>query len=192
MTERYGRGLLSGYLEMMRLQTARRYIQPEDHVLDLACNEGRLIDVLPPRTTYLGIDIAEKAIRIAREKHPDHQFMLADLSTALPTLSDKFDAVVMLAFLEHIAEPGALLKKVKSVLTPQGRIIISTPAPHGRKIHDFGAKLGLFSQEAADEHESFLGKGELHDIAQRAELKVQDYTTFLFGFNQMICLTAYD
>lgn len=186
--ERYQRGKLSGFLETARLRHASKHIQPGNRVLDLACNEGHLIDFLPANTPYLGIDIAEKAIKIARANHPNHEFMIADLSEALPNLTDKFDVVVMLAFLEHISDPGAMLRIVKPVLNSGGKIIVTTPAPYGRRVHDIGANLGIFSKEAAEEHKSFLSKVDLYRIAQESGLSVLAFKRFLFGFNQLICM----
>jgi 2-polyprenyl-3-methyl-5-hydroxy-6-metoxy-1,4-benzoquinol methylase len=186
--DRYERGKLSGFLETVRLRQASRYINSGNRVLDLACNEGRLIDYLPQDCDYLGIDIAEKAINIARSRHPDYEFIVADLSDSIPTLTHQFDIVVMLAFLEHIADPGSMLKTVIPALKTGGKIIATTPAPYGRRVHDMGAIIGVFSKEAAEEHESFLGKSDLIRIAGECGLSVMTFERFLFGFNQLIVM----
>jgi SAM-dependent methyltransferase len=184
--EAYLGGKLSGYLETERLRQASRYIQPGHHVLDLACNEGRLIDFLPDGAAYTGIDINDRALARARQLYPGREFLNADLSQTLPdSLYGQFDVIVMLAFLEHIPQPADMLRVVAGALKSDGRIVITTPAPWGRQVHDMGAKLGLFSRQAAEEHETFLGRRTLDDIARGAGLRMSEFRYFLFGFNQL-------
>jgi 2-polyprenyl-3-methyl-5-hydroxy-6-metoxy-1,4-benzoquinol methylase len=185
----YMGGRLSGFLETRRLRQAAGYIQRGSRVLDIACNEGRLLEFLPEDIVYLGIDISKTAIETARLRYPDQRFMTADLSDGFPAgFDEQFDAIVMLAFLEHIPQPGEFLGNAARFLRPDGKIIITTPAPWGRTIHDVGARLGLFSREAAEEHQSFLGKTELRQLAQAAGLRLVHYQRFLYGFNQIALL----
>jgi hypothetical protein len=81
-----------------------------------------------------------------------------------------------------------MLETVVPALKARSKIIATTPALYGRRVHDIGAKLGIFSKEAAEEHESFLGKSELFCIAEKQGLSVLAYKRFLFGFNQLIAI----
>lgn len=187
----YANGLLSGFLERQRLKQAAHFVQAGSNVLDLACNEGALLTYLPTNIHYIGIDISDRAIARATKQYPQHTFKVADLTKPNTEMLDgiKFDVIVMLAFLEHIDNPGDLLKTYAAYLKPKGMIVVTTPAPIGRRIHDVGAQVGLFSKHAAKEHETFLGRQNLAEIAHSANLQLYLYRRFLLGFNQLACFT---
>lgn len=178
-------GKLSGRLERWRWQQAKRFIKPDDAVLDVACNEGGLIDYLPVECDYLGVDISEQALNFARQAYPNHDFLKADLSQNIPDIDKQFDVAVMLAFLEHLAEPHNIVAHVAQIIKPGGLIIVTTPAPWARPVHDIGARLGIFSKDAADEHEKFLNRNDLKRIADQAGLELSRFYYFMLGFNQM-------
>jgi SAM-dependent methyltransferase len=187
--EVYSSGLLSRFLEAQRMKQASRFIKSGHQILDLACNEGRLLEFIPSQIQYVGIDIQQKAIEQARNRYPQHQFLVADLTQELGVAAKQFDVIVMLAFLEHIEHPAEMLKLYKKYLKPDGKIVITTPAPIGRRIHDIGARLGIFSKEAAAEHETFLDKQHLMAIGEQANLSLMLYEHFLLGFNQIAYYT---
>jgi hypothetical protein len=57
-------------------------------------------------------------------------------------------------------------------------------------IHDIGSKIGLFSSEASEEHETLINFKTMQKIAELADLKVIKYKRFLFFANQMFVLSA--
>lgn len=59
-----------------------RIIDPSHSILDVGCGWGRLLDLLPPEWSgnYLGVDISQTFLDLARKNHPDEQFLLADLT----------------------------------------------------------------------------------------------------------------
>lgn len=61
-----------------RLLLAQR-IRPTDSVLDAACGYGRLVSMLPPHTTYLGVDISPDMLKLARDRYPMNVFVECDL-----------------------------------------------------------------------------------------------------------------
>lgn len=93
----------------------------------------------------------------------------------------------MLAFLEHVKDPETLLRNYTDFLKPNGMIVVTTPASFGRKFHDLGAAIGLFSKHAAQEHETFLNHQKLAAIAGAVNLQLRVYRRFLLGFNQLAC-----
>lgn len=63
------------------------------YVLDLGCGTGLAIDYLSCTTDrYLGVDMSPHMLEIAREKHPDHKFILASILTI--HFPQKFDLVL--------------------------------------------------------------------------------------------------
>ena len=110
----YQNGLLSVYLETVRLKQAAKHIREGQSVLDLGCNEGQLLDHVTVSIRYTGVDISEYAIQKARQKHPEHEFVVADLTQDLQLEEKKYDAIILLAFLEHIQRPQELVQHIAS------------------------------------------------------------------------------
>ncbi len=93
------------------------------------------------------------------------------------------DTIVSLAVIEHINEPISWSRCLAARLNPSGCIVLTTPHPIGQKIHEAGALLGFFSRHAAEEHESFISKERMLEIADVAGLQILEERRFLFGMN---------
>lgn len=187
----YANGLLSGFLERQRMKQAAPFVKPGNKVLDLACNEGALLAYLPRDIDYTGVDISARSVARARTTFSHQNFLVADLvdDPARWLNNRQFDIILMLAFLEHVQEPAQVVSAYVRYLAPQGLLIATTPSPHGRTLHDWGAKVRLFSRNAAQEHHTFLDRELLTEIARQAHVKLAFYRRFLFGFNQIACFT---
>lgn len=106
-----------------------------DEVLDVGCGDGRLVDRL--RSTganikYLGIDLVEEAICLARSLNSAESFERMDLKD----LEDTFSFIVCTEVLEHIADDDmpVFLENVLAHLKPKGRFIITVPSD-ARLVH---------------------------------------------------------
>ncbi len=91
-------------------------------ILDIGCADGRLLSMLPPGFRKYGIDVAENACETARSKGVN--VICSTLDSA--EISERFDIIIALDFIEHTADPGAALKTISSLLTPGGHVIIET------------------------------------------------------------------
>lgn len=100
-----------------------------DAVLDLGCGNGRLLTGIQKSIDYLGVDFSETMLSQAKKMHPDHRFLLADIShdDAWKNLS-QFDAIFCIATLHHIAKKQDqmfIIKKAKKHLKKGGLLFIS-------------------------------------------------------------------
>lgn len=183
-------GLLSPFLEWLRLRVARPFIGPRDRVLDIGCGRARLLEEIQVGD-YVGLDILDKVIAYNRHHHPGLRFEVLNITTEpLPDDLGRFDVVVMLAVLEHLPEPAAALRALKARLNDGGRIVLTTPHPIGELVLAVGARLGIFSAEGEDEHQPLMGERALRAIARDAGMQVQTYRRFLLGFNQIMVLRS--
>jgi len=172
-------GLLSPFLRKKRIAAAFPYLKGK--ILDFGCGVGALAEQWPS-DQYFGVDIDEDSIKVAKVKLPEHRF-----ETHLPQ-GMRFDTIVMLAVIEHIDNPPALLRILKELLEPKGTIVITTPHPAFEWIHTIGARLGLFSLEGSREHKKLANYETMNRWAQESGFQVTTYRRFLFGANQLFIL----
>jgi 2-polyprenyl-6-hydroxyphenyl methylase/3-demethylubiquinone-9 3-methyltransferase len=178
-------GLLSPYLRRRRLAAVRPYLG-DGRVLDYGCGVGELARrVLPER--YLGVDRDAESLAAARRRFPRHRFVVPEELDAA-AVAEGFALVVALAFIEHLADPGAWLAATSRRLAPGGRMVLTTPEPRLFGVHRIGAAAGLFSREGAAEHQTPIGRADLAVLAADARLCVLEARRFLLGANQLFVL----
>ena len=177
MGEQGSQGLLSPFLQRQRVAAARPYIS--GRILDIGSGNGVLASFTPP-SDYLGIDRNEAALSIARTRYPRHVFQ-----DALPNPSPEYDTVVALAVIEHIPEPREALLAWSHYMKPGGKLVLTTPHPAWEWSHEVGASIGVFSHDAAEEHEEMLDQPKMDALLQDTGLKVTVYRRFLLSVNQL-------
>lgn len=183
-------GLFSPFVDGMRQKKIAAAVRPGENILDVGCGAGLLIAYLPEQCRYTGIDSNRDTVEFNSKNFSQHKFYCANvLIDALPISEPKFDVVVLGAMLEHVDEKTLLLKKVREVLKPSGRILATTPSRIGGFVHELLARLALLSHEAAEEHKGFLNSKDICALSESAALNVQHYETFQCGLNQFFILT---
>ncbi len=104
-------------------------------VVDMACGEGYGSSVLG-RTAreVVGVDANPEAHEHAKARYTtEHVRFARDL---VETFAEPCDAVVFLQTIEHVRNPDEVLEHFKSLLAPDGLVVLSTPnlltlAPEG-------------------------------------------------------------
>lgn len=179
-------GLLSPWLRARRFAAARVHLVPHGRVLDLGCGVGDFAVHIPPNR-YLGVDSDTDSLAQARSMYPSHLFVSRE-EFETTTGGQGFTTVLALAVIEHVAKPVEFVRSLVTHLEPTGRIIITTPHPSLRRAHELGAKLGLFSREAAEEHQELLDHDAMSCIADQIPMAVTVARRFLAGANQLFVL----
>ncbi len=179
-------GLLSPVIRDVRLKQVARLIPPDSIVADIACGTGYLSEFLAPSCRYFGVD------RIAP---PDSSrfdsFINVDMAQdgceekINEILPGPADVVTMVAFIEHLKDPASIIRLTRKFLRREGRLILTTPHPIGRSLHDSLASIYLCSRAGAEEHETFFDRNDIGQIADESGFKMVDYRRFLFGLNQL-------
>ncbi|MEO0797002.1 MAG: class I SAM-dependent methyltransferase [Verrucomicrobiota bacterium] len=184
-------GLLSPWIASIRLRAAADQITQGSVVLDLACGSGRLREFLKADCTYLGVDRQPPPSEAASMEFLNQDLSQADAFERIQEwLPHPPTVVTMLAFIEHVTEPIHFLKAAKGLLPKGGSVILTTPHPIGRKLHDSLASVYLCSRSGAAEHEDFLDENDLRTLAEDAGFADISYQRFLGGLNQLAVLRA--
>jgi SAM-dependent methyltransferase len=112
----------------LRRRFLERQVRPGDRALDLGCGTGTFTAVLARAgAVAVGVEVAEAALRRARDAHPQLDFRLAPIDGPLPFDEHAFDLVWSSEVIEHVADTERWLAEVRRVLTPGGRLLITTP-----------------------------------------------------------------
>lgn len=175
-------GRLSPWLRRHRVEAVRPLLR--GRVLDFGCGTGQLAELVE-LDEYTGVDIDRESLEIARRRFPDGRFF-----ESLAEASGPFDTIAGLAVIEHVPRPAQLLAELRELLSPGGRIVLTTPHPLFDWAHRAGAAVGLFSRHAADEHEELIDRRRMEQLATEANLLLISARHFLYGVNQLFVLHA--
>ena len=103
-----------------------------DRALDLGCGDGTFTAVMAGAgADVVGADVAEAALVRARRRHSELDFQLVPIDAPLPFGDCRFDVIWASEVIEHVADTARWLSEVRRVLTPGGRLLLTTPS-HGR------------------------------------------------------------
>jgi len=112
-----------------RSDVALKLLGSGQSLLDIGCWDGRLLEKLRDAGLYkelAGIDIVEAGVDLAREKGFNAQ--VVDLNAGVIPFPDQhFDAVTMLAVLEHVFDPYSIIREIRRILRPGGTLIVDVP-----------------------------------------------------------------
>lgn len=107
--------------------------RPAGRMLDIGCGVGRLSPVLVPTSTaYVGIDLDESALRIAKARHwsVDRLQLLRANAFHLPFRAGTFSTTVIIRLYHRFRDPVSALHEVRRVLEPAGLLIVAVyPRP---------------------------------------------------------------
>ena len=111
-------------------------------VLDVGCGPGTNASRFAG-ADYVGVDINERYLAIARAKYPG-RFVQADLQTDDLSALGRFDTILVNSFLHHLPDDGVrrVLRQLQSLLDADGRVhILELVLPERRSLATIMAKL---------------------------------------------------
>jgi 2-polyprenyl-3-methyl-5-hydroxy-6-metoxy-1,4-benzoquinol methylase len=125
------------------------HVAAGDRVLDLGAGDGTFAEALVGAgARVVGVDVAEEALRRARQRAPEADLRRVAEGAPLPFEEDAFDVVWAGEVLEHVADVVGVLAEVRRVLRWGGTLLATTPH-HGRVAL---AALALRPGRALEEH----------------------------------------
>lgn len=158
--------LLLPLTRWLRAVNVERYMGVGDRHLDIGCGDGYFLFRSKCRER-IGLD----------------KLLGDEVTDTLAFPDNHFDFVTMLAVIEHVADPQALLAEVARVLKPGGRLIMTTP----KRAAD--ALIRLYVDDIDEQHEDYFDRESIGRMAT----PLFDFTghhTFLLGLNQAFCLSV--
>jgi ArsR family transcriptional regulator len=118
------------------LLAALGLLDPSWQVGDLGCGTGTLSAALAPHVARVeAVDASPAMLAAARQRLEGLPNVALHEGTleALPLADGSLDAAVLLLVLHHVADPLVVLREVRRVLRPGGRVLVADMRAHTRE-----------------------------------------------------------
>ncbi|MCX6762047.1 MAG: class I SAM-dependent methyltransferase [Candidatus Moranbacteria bacterium] len=134
------------------------YITDGDKILDYGCGNGRLLEILKDKKIeYVGVDISQKLIDLAKAKYPKYSqsFQKITGQTSLAFPADFFNRIISVAVFHHFPEKYAteMARELCRITKPGGTVVITAwnlwQKKRRKNIFNFSAILGKIFQTGA-------------------------------------------
>jgi len=167
----------------MRYNKAMRSVPKNGAVCDIGCGrEGAFLRLISPVISK-GYGFDPKA---TLQEQGNIVLSRMRLDDSIPLPESSMDCVVMLALLEHVADPGTLVREAARVLKPGGVLVATTPTPSARSLLEFLAfRLRCISTEEIRDHRHYFTSEMLKGLFESCGFMQVRVSGFQFGFNQL-------
>jgi 2-polyprenyl-3-methyl-5-hydroxy-6-metoxy-1,4-benzoquinol methylase len=133
-------------IHLRHYKTAARYVKGK-RVLDIACGTGYGTQMLAlaGASAVVGVDICPTTVQYAQKHYqePNVEFVCANAEQF--EWFEPFDVVVSFETIEHVPHPDGFLNRLRSLLIPEGDLLLSVPLGETRHIDRY--HIHAFSQE---------------------------------------------
>jgi 2-polyprenyl-6-hydroxyphenyl methylase/3-demethylubiquinone-9 3-methyltransferase len=151
-------------------------------VLDVGCGGGILAESMAARGAIVtGIDLAEKSLKVARLHSLETGIKVEYRNIAAEQIAadepGQYDVVTCMEMLEHVPDPGSIIRACAALVKPGGHVMFSTI---NRNLKAFGYMiLGAeyllrLVPQGTHSYESFIRPSELIGDARRAGLEATE------------------
>jgi len=174
--------LLDKLFRFFRFRKIRKYIPGDAVVCDLGC--GRTAVFLKSISDIIkkGIGLDEEAVEYQDDKLEIKKYQI---SGSLPLTDESCDILTLVAVLEHLSNPQAVLRECCRVLKKGGKLILTTPSPLAKPILEFLAfKLKLIDAGEIRDHKNYFRPEDLRKLLvssgfEENGIKISHFELFL-------------
>lgn len=100
-------------------------------VVDVGCGYGWLLDTFDGAGQLCGSDISEHAIEMARSRHSNRDYRVADLLDG-PPFEGTFDVILAVNLIEHLTDPEAGINSIRELSAPGSIVLVHLPVVDNR------------------------------------------------------------
>ncbi|QOV87881.1 glycosyltransferase [Humisphaera borealis] len=182
-----------GHAERMKSSTARGYLEmlsryrgsTGGRLLEVGCGQGEgMVEAAAAGYEIVGVEISQSSADVARDRlamASGRSGATASGTVHCSTLEEvdlaeaSFDVCILADVIEHARDPLAMLRRIRTLLKPDGVLLIATPS-----LDSWSAKLMKRSwMEFKPEHLSYFDRNTLQNML------------FLAGFSDTIVTPGY-
>lgn len=167
-------------LQSWRERKVRAWLPAGARVLDIGCHQGEFLERLGGAIRdSVGLD------PLARPRTTATFTLRAELfREPLDFPAGRFDAITLLATLEHIRDKAPLAREARRLLAPGGRLIMTVPSPRVDAIVHTLVRLRLADGMSLEEHHGFV-PADTEPIFRAAGLELEHHAAFQLGLNHL-------
>ena len=169
-------------LQRWRIRRALAWVPADARVLDVGCADGSLFRLGKDRiASGVGVDLSAPTTWLGGTAER--------LTGPFPDVlspGDTFDAITMLAVVEHVeaVQLKEWARECGARLRPDGRVVITVPAPTVDRLLHVGIALRLLDGMEAHQHHGFDPSG-LPDVFNAAGFELVTHRRFQLGLNHL-------
>lgn len=172
--------IIDRLLQSWREAKVRAWLKPGARVLDIGCHQGEFLERLGATIgPSVGLDPLASPRDSTRYRIIAHPF-----AEPVDFPDQSFDAIMLLATLEHIRDKVPLAREARRLLAPGGRLIMTVPSPRVDEIVHTLVRLGLAAGMSLDEHHGFKPT-DTRPIFEGGGLEMEHHATFQLGLNHL-------
>jgi SAM-dependent methyltransferase len=113
---------LRGYYHRRLRALVAGLIDPGLSVLEIGCGSGYLLKAVRP-SRAVGIDISRKMVEVAREQHPEYEFLVGDAED-LP-VNSTFDSVILSNLVGYLPDVWQAFRELRKVTRAGSRVVVT-------------------------------------------------------------------
>lgn len=173
---------LDKFLQNWRTSKALKHISPQSTVLDIGCYDAIVFEKMGKNLKFgIGIDPLIEPLQ-----NSDYQLVKGWFPNDLPKQSQTFDAITLLAVLEHIPDDKMqhFANSCCHALNKNGKLIITVPHKNVDKILDILIFFKIIDGMSLEEHHGFDVKNT-KSIFENNGFELIHNSTFQLGLNNL-------
>ena len=158
-------------------------------VLDVGCGGGILADAMARKgAEVLGIDLSSKSLKVAQLHALEAQttgvsYREVSAETLAAEQPGQFDLVTCMEMLEHVPEPGSIIRACATLIKPGGRLFVSTlnRTPAAFALAIVGAEyVARLLPKGTHQYRDFIKPSELAKWLREAGLELEDVSGLMY------------
>tara|TARA_R110002020_G_scaffold86363_27_gene212862 strand:- start:26 stop:736 length:711 start_codon:yes stop_codon:yes gene_type:complete len=170
-------------LNPARLGYVSRYVTLAGaRVLDVGCGGGLLSEAMAAQGAQVtALDLAPELVEVARlhllESGLQVDYRLQSVESLADEAPGSFDAITCMEMLEHVPDPGSVLRACARLLKPGGVLLLSTlnRTPAAFALAIVGAEyIARLLPRGTHDYKQFIRPAELGAWLRAADLQLQD------------------
>jgi 2-polyprenyl-3-methyl-5-hydroxy-6-metoxy-1,4-benzoquinol methylase len=169
---------LDKFIRWLRFRKVVKHIPKDSIICDIGCGRDAYFLKHISSSIKQGIGLDEE---VESHEDPKLEFKKLKINKDIPLEKESFDAVTLMAVLEHLSHPQEVLKESFRILKPGGRLILTTPSPLAKPILEFLALLQLIDRKEIRDHKNYFWPDEVKEMLIRAGFKKEGIKNYYFA-----------
>ena len=157
-------------------------------VLDVGCGAGLLSEALAREGAQVtALDLAPELVKVARlhglESGVKVDYRLQSVESLAEEMPGQFDAITCMEMLEHVPDPGSIIRACATLLRPGGRLFLSTlnRTPAAFALAIVGAEyIARLLPKGTHQYRDFIRPHELAAWLREADLQLEDVSGLMY------------